>query len=276
MSKRRFTVVVLLLSVLIVYLFVQAPPPLDEANAREARTIPIEEAFAIVADENARVRALWTTDIVEAGLKRGLRFEENWRDEGVDAGPLPALFLRETAVSLEKDPIRLSLFLGSDAPVRPSNLFTGTQAERFREVRRLRKPVFFRAGDTGLNVAMFPDVAVAPGCVSCHNEHPETPKRDWQLNDVMGAVTWTYPRDSVSSEEVVAMVRALRKGIRAAYSGYLQETTTFARPPELGERWPREGYYLPTVDVFMAEVARRSSAATLERVMRATGNDGPR
>lgn len=275
MSKRRFTIAVLALSALIVYLFVQAPPPIAE-NATGGSRIPVEEAFRIVADENAHVRALWTSEIVGAGMQRGLRFEENWRDQDVEAGPLPALFLRETATSLEKDPIRLSLFLGSDAPVRRSNLFTGTQAERFKQVRQTREPVFFRAGDTGLSVAMFPDIAVAPGCSGCHNEHPETPKRDWGVNDVMGAVTWTYPQDSVSSEEVVAMIRALRKGVREAYTGYIEKTRTFARPPLVGERWPRDGYYLPTADVFMAEVARRSSAATLDRVLSAIRHEGSR
>ena len=55
----------------------------------------------------------------------------HWKDEDVQAGPLPALFLRETAARLEASPVPLGLFLGSDYPISPSNRFQGAQAEAF-------------------------------------------------------------------------------------------------------------------------------------------------
>ena len=36
--------------------------------------------------------------------------------------------------------------------------------------------------------AVYPDKAVAEACVSCHNHHKDTPKRDFKLDDVMGGV----------------------------------------------------------------------------------------
>ena len=44
--------------------------------------------------------------------------------------------------------------------------------------------------------AVYPDVGVAPVCVSCHNEHKDTPKRDFKLGDVMGGVVIRIPLDS--------------------------------------------------------------------------------
>jgi hypothetical protein len=149
--------------------------------------MPIEKVFRILAGENDIVRALWTADIVGAGMKAGLKFDEKWREPGVAAGPLPALFLRESATALHKTRVPLGLFLGFDYPIAQSNLFTGVQAAHFERVRATGHPEFFHAADIGRYTAMFADLAVAPGCVSCHNEHANSPKTDWKLKDIMGA-----------------------------------------------------------------------------------------
>ncbi len=101
---------------------------------------------------------------------------------------------------------------------------------------------------------MFPSVAVAEPCVTCHNDDLSSPKRDWQLNDVMGATTWTYPAKTVAAEDLVSIIGTLRAAVRSNYAIYVDKVATFAEPPDIGDRWPEDGYYLPSVDVFMAEV----------------------
>jgi len=44
--------------------------------------------------------------------------------------------------------------------------------------------------------AVYPDVGVAPVCVSCHNEHKDSPKRDFKIGDVMGGVVIRIPLES--------------------------------------------------------------------------------
>jgi hypothetical protein len=61
----------------------------------------------------------------------------------------------------------------------------------------------------------------------------------------------------------------LRLGFASAYDAYLAKVKTFEKPPELGERWPRDGYYLPTREVFMQEFERRASARTVDQLLRA-------
>lgn len=41
--------------------------------------------------------------------------------------------------------------------------------------------------------AVYPDIAVAPVCASCHNDHKDTPKTDFQSGDVMGGVVIRIP-----------------------------------------------------------------------------------
>jgi adenylate cyclase len=254
---------VLISFTLMVYLAVSAPPPLLEENPIE-RTLPIQTVFSIVEAENDVVRELWTSEIVGAGKLVGLQFKEDWRERGVEAGPLPALFLRETAKNLETMPVRLSLGLGSDFPIKSINRFEGKLKEKFQKIKATGEPQFFFDEDTGLYFASFPDIAVVHSCVQCHNEHEQSSKHDWKLNDVMGATSWSYPSGHVSWEEAIEIVTALRKSVRQAYTAYLAKTASFAKKPAIGEKWPREGLYLPSAEVFMRKIAELTSAQTLE------------
>ncbi len=264
---RGFVVFVLLASVAIAYLVASAPAPLPEAMAQDASALSVKRLLEICAAENTRVRELYTKEIVGKGTEVGLNFDEKWRQPDVEAGPLPALFLRETAKNLERDPVQLGLFLGSDFPIAQANLFKGQQAEVFGRMRVNRKAHHFFIEDLGLYTAMFPDFAVASACVTCHNEHPHTPKRDWKLNDVMGATTWTYPKATVSINEALDVLAALRRSFHEAYNAYIEKAKTFSNPPSIGEQWPTNGYYLPSPEVFMREVEQRTSPASLHLLL---------
>jgi len=43
--------------------------------------------------------------------------------------------------------------------------------------------------------AVYADVAVAPVCASCHNDHKDTPRTDFKIGDVMGGVVIRIPTD---------------------------------------------------------------------------------
>ena len=257
------------LAIIAVYLFATRPEPLGEGGSSQSN-VPIESVFRMVAAENDAVRALWTADIVGAGTKAGLKFDEKWQEPHVAAGPLPALFLREAATALQKARVPLGLFLGSDFPIAQSNLFTGEQAQHFKKLRETGEPAFFHAADIKRYTAMFADLAVAPGCVSCHNEHPNSPKTDWKLKDIMGATTWSYPKEKVTTEEALQILSALRTSFAAAYDAYLAKVSTVEKPPEIGQKWPRDGYAVPARQVFLQEFERRASAKTVDRLINLT------
>lgn len=270
MNKQVFILLVLGLGALIAYLFATAPPPLAEATELTGRTIPIEKVMRAVAAENDVARALYTKEIVGAGMKAGLKFDENWQQTTVQAGPLPALFLRATAASLEKNPIPLSLFLGSSHPINASNQFSGVQEEKFEKMLNANEePQFFFDEDIKRHTAMFVDKAVASACVTCHNDHVDSPKKDWKLGEVMGATTWSFPDSEVSLETYLRIISGLRKGFRDSYQAYLDKAAGFDQPPVVGDLWPAEGYYLPTADIFMDEIVRRSSVNSLQFGMEA-------
>lgn len=257
-----------------IYFFATAPADLDDASA--ARDVPVETLFRLLDAENASIRAIYTGEIVTPGQKIGLAYREDWKERDVHAGPLPALLLRETANRLQQRVPELNLFLGSTYPIEASNMFKGAQSRYFASIERDRKPRFFLDDSTGRQTAMFPDIASAPACVTCHNEHAKSPRKDWKQDDVMGATTWSFARETLSTDEVVEILAAYRASAMDTYEAYLKKTARFdaAKRPQLGERWPKDGLYLPDAQTFRRRMEERNSIASLNLLLQARAPGG--
>ena len=260
----------LVLLVAAIYLFVTAPPPLPEPGAARGEQLPVKVLFDVLAAEQDAARGIFTAEIVGPGLRAGLRFGENWKEPTVQAGPLPALLLREVSARLQQQDSQVGLFLGSDFPIAAPNRLNATQAERFNAMKANGKPAYFFDASNGMQTAMYIDRASAQPCVTCHNDHPDSSKKDWVLNDPMGATTWLYPQATVSAQEVLAKVAVLRRSVRQSYQAYLDKAAGFSKPAVgIGAKWPKEGLFLPDADTFMAAVARRASEQTLAGLIQA-------
>jgi len=254
---------------LAIYLFVSAPPPLPDNQMADQnmRSIDVENVFVAANAINEAARQIYTSRIVGPGLKNGLKFGEDWDEPGVEKGPLPALFLRLAAQQLESKPTRLSLYLGSDAPINKSNLFAPEQMVAFNEVKQTQAAVFSQIDGVGA-IGMFPDIASAGPCVSCHNEHADSPKVDWELNDVMGATTWLYPRKELGAGEYLNTTEQVFDAIEEAYGTYLTKAAGFDSAIRIGTHWPDEGGTdLPDLQTFMAEVRSVASKAVVEELI---------
>lgn len=243
--------------------------PFAEVVAAEPSVISVEDAFRIIAHENEKTRTLYTKKIVGLGKKAGIGFHEDWEKADVEAGPLPALFLRGTSNEIQKTNVPLGLYLGSDFPIVKANKFTGVQAEKFEKIRKTSEPEFFFDEENQLYTAMFPDFAGAAPCVSCHNDHPNTSKTDWALGDIMGATTWTYPNDSLTMNETLAMVKVYREGVANTYETFLAEVRAFKEKdvPEITGKWSDEGYIVPDKDFFLEAVNQEVGADTFKEIM---------
>ena len=243
---RFWTLSILAGAAVITYLFATAPKPLSDSEGAKP-SMSTQEAFKLMALENDHTRTLFTQAIVGQGKKQGLVFDENWADDDIHAGPLPALFLRGVALALSESEVPLRLFLGSDFPIESNNLLKGHQAEAFLAMKASRQAQHFRDAESGEFVSMFPDYASAAACVSCHNEHINSPKTDWALGDMMGATTWAYPSDSITSDEFIAMLKTYREGVAVVWDKYLDELQHLDedKQPEIGHQWPEEGLFIP-------------------------------
>lgn len=246
-------------------------PEKKETAAVEKLEFSVSEVLEMVAKENDVTRTLYTKAIVGGGKKQGMKFDEDWQKEEVEAGPLPALFLRGIANDIRKSETPLGLYLGSDFPINKANKLEGKQAALFHKIKEDRAPQFFYDENQKVHTAMFPDIAGAAACVSCHNDHAQTTKTDWKLGDVMGATTWQYPTDSLSYDATVEVLKAYRNGTKAIYEDYLAEIADFktSEKPEIGDKWPSAGgLYLPSPEVFLDSVRELASYETMKVLLK--------
>ncbi len=267
----RQVILSLALAVAAIYLFVSAPPPLPEENrvpAASGQAIPTKVLLDAANLVNAAARKIYTERIVTRGQEAGLAFNEDWQSSGIEAGPLPALFLRAVADELARMQSPLGLFLGSDQPIVPSNAFKGAQTAYFEGVRADRVPRYFTLSMPDRQVALYPDIAVAPGCANCHNAHPKSPKHDWKLGDVMGAATWTYPAATTSDRQLRQGIAQVYLAVEYAYARYLTKTRGFADAPALGAGWPEKGRrVLPDTATFLAAVKEATALPILSNAV---------
>jgi hypothetical protein len=124
-----------------------------------------------------------------------LEAREDWKSQH-GALPLPAQMLRMGAEQALQSESGLSYLLLSPWPVNKQNRArTELETRALAEVARTGKPVYGNEVLDGKTyfAALYPDVAVAEACVSCHNAHPDSPRRDFKVGDVMGAVVIRFP-----------------------------------------------------------------------------------
>ena len=81
----------------------------------------------------------------------------------------------------------------------------------------------------------------------------------------MGATTWSYAGKQVPSETMLRMISQLRASAVDAYGSYLQKVRKFEgdKRPAIGDKWPRDGFYLPDLQTFRNAVEAQNSASTL-------------
>lgn len=141
-------------------------------------------------------RTVYTTSIVNRLQEKGLlSATEHWEQD--NTLPLPAQLLQHTGRIVAESGRGIRFRLIGLSPIYQRNA-PATQFER-QALETLRKrpeqPVtgIVTSGKKRYFQAIYADRAVSPACVSCHNTHPLSPKQDFKLNDVMGAIAITIP-----------------------------------------------------------------------------------
>jgi len=155
---------------------------------------------AIVADYVHDVieadRAIYTKHVVDRLQEKGVvAASENW--ESQNTLPLPAQFLIDSARMVAKKDRGVRYRLVSLWPIYERN-GPATDFERGGLEAILKQPDktytgYVESGGRRYFQAIYADVAVAQACIGCHNAHPNSPRRDFKLNDVMGGIVITLP-----------------------------------------------------------------------------------
>lgn len=144
-------------------------------------------------------RAVYTKKIVNRLVKKEkvIKASEHFEDD--KALVLPAQMFRFGAESVAKKTDAFSYSLQSLWPINKQNA-PKTEAEKtgLQYIFDNKGENYYATEELGgvkYFTAVYPDPAVAPVCVSCHNEHKDTPKTDFKLGDVMGGVVIRIPME---------------------------------------------------------------------------------
>ena len=144
-------------------------------------------------------RANYTKLIIKRlGPSQGayIKPDEHWEDIA-DGAPLPAQMFRFGAEAVAERTDDFSYSLQSLWPVNKQNApKTPVEKEGLQFISDNPGQSFYgeeTLGDMTYFTAVYPDVAVAEPCVTCHNNHKDTPKSDFKLGDVMGGVVIRVP-----------------------------------------------------------------------------------
>jgi hypothetical protein len=191
-------------------IFIAASPACARADEQSASAAPLGDSISprLAADmvyaALAADREVYTKEVVQrltiqqkiqvvppgGGGAVPLEAREDWRSEHGKL-PLPAQMFRMGAEKVLSANTGFSYVLLSPWPVNRQNR-ARTDAERrgLDVVTKTGEALYDSEVLDGQRyfVAIYPDKAVAEACVSCHNKHPDSPRRDFKIGDVMGGV----------------------------------------------------------------------------------------
>ena len=154
-------------------------------------TLPIETVADYIHAVIEADRDMYTKHVVERMQAKGVVVaSENWEEK--NTLPLPAQFLLESGRHNDKRSLGMHYRLISLWPINKRNIAT-TPLQSIALGTIVTQPNHpftgvTKVGDTRYYEAVYPDLAVTQACIGCHNAHPNSPKRDFKVNDVMGAI----------------------------------------------------------------------------------------
>ena len=165
------------------------------ADSMKSDMVSSEKVAAFIHAVLEANRNNYTENVVSKLRRDGIEAHEHWKDErGV---PLPAQFLMESGRLVALKDLNFSFRLASLTPV---YVWNGPNSDLERQglaavQRNPDRPYYGFITKSGKRYfqAIYADRAVSIACVECHNNHPNSPRRDFKLNDVMGGIVITFP-----------------------------------------------------------------------------------
>jgi hypothetical protein len=148
-------------------------------------------------DVIASERAVYTRLIVQRlqNEEKVISTSQDWEKD--KALIVPCQKLRLAAQAVQTKGAEFSYTLRSLSPVDPRNK-PETEIERLglEAVARHPETNFYAKETLGGRrylTAIYADRASSPACISCHNQHPKSAKKDWKPEDVMGGLVVRVP-----------------------------------------------------------------------------------
>ena len=182
---------------------------LDEVNDRQVVASAAQRA-ATAASQIVADRNYYTKNIIGKLKKQSSDFKAGANYHEVKGSiPLPATFVREVSQLLPESAKYRYDLLSKYNINKDKGLRTEFENRAWEALVRDPKTPFTDLVAAGQGVELrhaTADVAGVNACVSCHNNHPESPKTDFKLNDLMGLLVVTVPvtQDATLAQQLLS------------------------------------------------------------------------
>ncbi len=192
LSTRLFSPLVIIVILVFIVLLTYVPSVTKEHTINAA----INSAQSTV-QQYKTIRSYYTKNIIKKVLGSGVISPDYNHKDDAKKIPLPATFIHDLSKELtQKNIVSLKLYSPFPFPNRASSKLDKFGQSAWNKLNSNPTQIYSQvetiAGKQVVRVAIA-DTMVAQGCVNCHNSHPETPKNDWQLNDVRGVLEVQVP-----------------------------------------------------------------------------------
>lgn len=165
-------------------------------HAAEVLGVPPEKVADYIQSVIESHRAFYTAHVVERLEEQGgIKVDGEWRTHK-NTLPLPQQFVTESSNMFSKlTGLRYRLI--SLWPINPKNRPRDQTDKKGLEalVKQPEQPVTrtIQIDDQTYFHAIYADLAVSQACVACHNAHPNSSRKDFQIGDVMGGLVIEFP-----------------------------------------------------------------------------------
>lgn len=160
-------------------------------------SLPLQKVADMLHTVMDSDRFVYTTKVVNRLMldEKVIKADEHFMDK--KALPLPAQMFRFGAERAAEKNKTFSYSLLSLWPVNRQNApRTDLEKQGLKAVAEDKtKPVYGEEtlGGKKYFTAIYADVGVAPACVNCHNDHADSPRKDFKIGDVLGGVVIRIP-----------------------------------------------------------------------------------
>jgi len=195
-----FIIILMLLSIAFSYKFLaDSTATLASENSKNNAKRYLEAISAF--------RSLYTSEVVIRAKKNGMQITHDYLNVE-NAIPLPATLSMALGQELGKTQSGARTFLYSPYPFpwrkkENKDIFTQNFAtDAWQSLIKNPELPFYRFEKVNGQQSIRYAIAdlMRPACIDCHNNHPDTPKNDWEIGDVRGVIEVILPI-SVAQEQ---------------------------------------------------------------------------
>jgi len=161
------------------------------SQLREHAIIDATSSAERTAQQFKTLRGYYTKNVIAKVIQYSNltpSFDHKTVDESV---PLPATMIHELSEQLQKAGTQIKLFSPYPFPNRSGRKLNQFERQAWDFLQKRPTGVFTQveesAGKTLVKVGI-PDTMQAQACIDCHNNHPNTPRAGWKLNDLRGVL----------------------------------------------------------------------------------------